>query len=195
LEKLISRTTKVFILFLIYSTHVVAENEHSAMHHQQMIKSTESNLTQAGNDVFATIQEVIVRLNNNPDTDWAKVDIEALRQHLLDMNDMAVNVEVLKQKTLINGLRLAIQGTTARAEKTLVRVFKEHPIYLKRETGWNMKVERYGKQFIVTTTTEKPEQVQKIIALNYIGLMAYGKHHQVHHWGMSTGQNLHAKQH
>ena len=108
---------------------------------------------------------------------------------------MAVNVEVLKQKTLINGLRLAIQGTTARAEKTLVRVFKVHPIYLKRETGWNMKVERYGKQFIVTTTTEKPEQVQKIIALNYIGLMAYGKHHQVHHWGMSTGQNLHAKQH
>lgn len=184
---------KAFIFFLMVSTHTVAENNHSAMHHQQMMKSAESNLTQAGNDIFATIQEVIVRLNNNPDTNWATVDIEALRQHLLDMNDMAVNVEILNRKPLINGLRIALQGTTARAEKTLARVFKVHPKHLKSETGWDMKVERYGKQFIVTTTTEKPEQTQKIIALSYIGLMAYGKHHQLHHWGMSTGQNPHAK--
>jgi hypothetical protein len=186
---------KTYILCLVFSTNIFAENNHSAMHHQQMMKATESNLTQAGNDIFATIQEVIIKLNNNPDTDWSKVDIEALRQHLLDMNDMAVNVEILNQKPLINGLRIALQGTTARAEKTLVRVFKAHPMHLKRETGWDMQVERYGKQFIVTTTTEKPGQTQKIIALSYIGLMAYGKHHQVHHWGMSTGQNPHAKQH
>ncbi len=186
---------KFLVFCLISSSQVFAENEHSAMHHQQMMKVTESNLTQAGNDIFATIQEVIVKLNSNPDTDWSKVDIEALRQHLLDMNDMAVNVEILNRKPIKNGLQLTIQGTTARAEKTLVHVFKVHPMFLKRETGWDMQTQRYGKQFIVTTTTEKPEEVQKIIALSYIGLMAYGRHHQIHHWGMSTGQSPHSQQH
>lgn len=50
------------------------------MHHQ-MMKMSDGKLVQAGNDIFATIQEVIKRLDNNPDTDREKVGVEVLRQH------------------------------------------------------------------------------------------------------------------
>ena len=186
--------TKFFIFCIIFSTQLLAENNHTQMHHQQMMQS-KSNLTQAGNDIFATIQEVIVKLDNNPDTDWHKVNIEALRQHLLDMNDMAINVEVVNKKFLKNGLEVVVQALTTRAETTLERVFKAHPYHLGRETGWDMQVVRKGKQFIVTTITEKTEDVAKIVALSYIGLMAYGNHHQPHHWAISTKQNPHNQHH
>ena len=187
---------KVFIFYLVYSVNIFAEDVHSTMHHEQhMMKTTDSALKEAGNDIFSTIQEVIDKLNNDPDTDWGKVDIEALRQHLLDMNDMATNVEIINQKPLNNGLEVVVQALTARAETTLAKVFNVHPVYLKRETGWNMLVVRNNKQFIVSTTTQDPKQVKKIIALSYIGLMAYGNHHQPHHWGISTSQNPHGKHH
>jgi len=186
--------TKFFIFCIIFSTQLLAENNHTQMHHQQMMQS-KSNLTQAGNDIFATIQEVIVKLDNNPDTDWHKVNIEALRQHLLDMNDMAIHVEVINQKVLKNGLEVVVRPLTIRAETTLERVFKAHPYHLGRGTGWDMQVVRKGKQFIVTTITEKTEDVAKIVALSYIGLMAYGNHHQPHHWAISTKQNPHNQHH
>lgn len=187
---------KVFMFCLAYSVNLSAEEAHSNMHHQHhMMQTMEGSLKEAGNDIFATIQEVIDQLENDPETDWSKVNIEALRQHLLDMNDMAVNIDVINQKPLVNGLEVTIQATTMRAKQTLLKVFNVHPMHLKRETGWDMQVVQNKEHFIVTTTSKDLKQVNKIIALSYIGLMAYGNHHQPHHWGISTSQNPHGKHH
>jgi hypothetical protein len=53
------------------------------MHHND--SDTITPLTEPGNDIFGTIQEVVQKLEANPDTDWSQVDLEALRQHLIDM--------------------------------------------------------------------------------------------------------------
>lgn len=186
----------ICLVFLIQSSAALAADGHSGMnHHAHNIDSSASQLTEAGNDVFGTLQEVIKKLNNNPDTDWAKVDIEALRQHLLDMHDMTLNVEVISQKSIRHGLQAIIKPTTARAEVALDRVFKAHPGQLQRETGWQMSVTKNGKHYTLTTTSTKPEEAIKIRGLGYIGLMAYGNHHQPHHWGMATGNNPHAGHH
>lgn len=52
-------------------------------HQQKHLQYIE--LTESGTDLFATIQEVIRKLEANPDTDWSKVNLEALREHLRDM--------------------------------------------------------------------------------------------------------------
>ncbi len=148
-------------------------------------------LTEAGNDAFGTIQEVIAKLDSDPNTDWSKVDIEALREHLLDMNDMTINVEVISQTAIDNGLEILLQPTTLRAQGALDRVFKAHPAQLKLETNWTMQVSEIEEQYTIVVTTEKPEEVAKIRGLGYIGLMAYGSHHQSHHWSMATGINPH----
>lgn len=190
------KTLLAIALFLPLSVTAIAaeHSEHSAMmHHEHQMSATNAPLTEAGNDAFGTIQEVIKKLNADPDTDWKQVNIEALRQHLLDMNDMTLNVEVISQKPVHNGLQAIIKPTTARAALALSRVFKAHPAQLNRETGWRMKVVKQNDRYILTTTSANPEEVDKIRGLGYIGLMAYGNHHQFHHWAMATGKNPHAK--
>lgn len=189
---------KILILFFLalftYATGSFAGDNHSGMlHHEQMIEIPGTVLTEAGNDAFGTIQEVVMKLNNDPETDWTKVNIEALRQHLLDMNDMTLHVEVITQEYIPGGLKAIVRPTTDRAALALERVFKAHPAQLKNETGWDMQVVNNNNLFILTITSENSNDVSKIRGLGYIGLMVYGNHHQPHHWAMATGSNPHAE--
>jgi len=175
---------------------VSAAEDHSSMpNHKHSMKSKAIPLTEAGNDAFGTIQEVIKKLNSNPDTDWSKVNIEALRRHLVDMHDMVYDVKVISQKPVKHGLKVIMRPTTRRAARALPRVFKAHPAQLQRETGWRMVVKKSSRRYILTITSQKAEDVNKIRGLGYIGVMAYGSHHQVHHWAMPTGSNPHHMHH
>ena len=62
-----------------------------------------------------------------------------------------------------------------------------HPSMLKQEKGWNMATKQEGEQWTMTVTTEKTSEVEKIRGLGYIGLLAEGAHHQLHHWMIATG--------
>src|SRR5665213_2414926 len=44
--------------------------------------------TQPGQSAFAAIQEIVAILEADPKTDWSRVNIEALRQHLIDMDNV-----------------------------------------------------------------------------------------------------------
>ena len=44
--------------------------------------------TMPGQDAFGAIQEIVRILEADPKTDWSKVNLEALRQHLIDMKDV-----------------------------------------------------------------------------------------------------------
>lgn len=67
-----------------------APMDHSAM----MAASTAGLPTEAGQAAFATIAEIVAILTADPATDWAKVDIEALRQHLIDMDNVTLRAAV-----------------------------------------------------------------------------------------------------
>jgi hypothetical protein len=183
-------------LLFIYGTVAIAAEEHTAMMtHKPKADSSDKKLTEAGNDAFGTIQEVIRRLNSDPNTDWSKVNLEALRQHLQDMNDMTLNVEVISQKAIHNGLEVVLRPTTDRAALALDKVFKAHLLQFKKDTGWNMKVVKNNGQYTILTTSDNTKDEAKIRGLGYIGLMVYGDHHQRHHWAMATGNNPHKMQH
>jgi hypothetical protein len=188
---------KTLIIGFLLSSVLYASGDHMGNHlHEGKMMSHMSEdgktiLIEAGNDAFGTIQEVIKKLENDPDTDWSKVDIEALRVHLSDMQDMTLNIEVISQKNIPNGVEVIIKATTPRANRALRRAFMAHPSQMKKETGWDMEVEEKNKSFIIKAITSKKHGIDKIRALGYIGLMAYGSHHQPHHWMMATGENPH----
>ncbi|SMN02217.1 hypothetical protein SPONN_618 [uncultured Candidatus Thioglobus sp.] len=182
----------ILIVGILTCASVVYAADEYSTEHQQMIMQKESPLTEAGNDIFGTIQEVITNLNANLNTDWDKVNIEALKEHLLDMRDMTVNVEVINQNKLKNGSEILIRPTNKRSIQAMKRVLSAHPAQLKKETNWQMQVQKQGDKYLLITTTDKPTEVSKIIGLGYIGLMAHGSHHQPHHWSMATGNNPHS---
>ncbi len=182
-----------FIIFLMLTTSVYAKDvqSHPTRHEMHKPSVSDSPLTEAGNDVFGTIQEVIRKLNHDPKVDWSKVNLEALRRHLVDMNDMTLNIEVISQQTIDKGLKILIRPTTLRSASALHRVFAVHPAQLKDETGWKMWVQKIEQTYSLTITTENPDEVHQIKALGYIGIMASGNHHQVHHSMMAKGENPH----
>jgi len=152
---------------------------------------TATPLTSAGNYAFWTIQEAIEKLDADPDTDWSKVNLEALRQHLVDMQNFTLNVNVLSQHPISNGMQAVIHPVNKDAAASLQRVLAAHPAQLRQETGWEMTVSKQKGNYVISVVTKDPAQVARINGLGYIGVMAVGAHHQVHHWAMAKGLNPH----
>lgn len=145
-------------------------------------------LSAPGNQLFGAIQETITALEQDPNTNWKQVNLEALHQHLLDMKAFTENVEVLEKQPIEQGVVLQVQPSTERAQVALKRVLSMHPSMLKKEKGWTMKSVQKNGVWTIRCTSPKPDEVPKIRALGYIGLLAAGAHHQHHHWMIATGQ-------
>jgi len=154
-----------------------------AQHHMH---SQSTPLTESGNDIFGAIQQVINQLEQNPNTDWSQVDLEALRQHLLDMKAFTEEVEVLSQSPIDQGIEIQVKPQSDLAIKALTNVLSKHPSMLKSEMGWDMIATQKDEYWVITCTTEKASEVDKIRGLGYIGLLAAGAHHQLHHWMVAT---------
>jgi hypothetical protein len=99
----------VAIIIVILSQKQKTMNYTSGMEHSSdmnhsinsadhtITRNSNSVLSEAGTDPFAVIQEAIALLEANSDTDWSAVNIEALRSHLVEMQDMTLNVTVEQQ--------------------------------------------------------------------------------------------------
>jgi len=169
-------------LFVILAMYL---SQPASAQHQHPMNS--SPLTMPGNEIFGTIQEVVQKLEADPNTDWSKVNLEALRQHLLDMKAFTEEVQVISQKPIDNGAEMLVQPESERAVGALKRLFSMHPMMLKSEKGWDMTANQNGSKWDITCTTKVKSEVEKIRGLGYIGLLTEGAHHQMHHWMIATG--------
>jgi hypothetical protein len=68
-----------------------------------------SEPTLSGQDAFGAIQEVVRILDADPNTDWSKVNISALREHLIDMNEVTLHAAAI-ERSLDNGIEIAVTG-------------------------------------------------------------------------------------
>ena len=71
-----------------------------------------------GQDAFGAIAEVVQMLDADPSTDWSKVDLERLRQHLIDMDEVTMRSMIVgwSEKTA----ELSIAATPAPAPDPLL---------------------------------------------------------------------------
>lgn len=188
----------IAIVAILASSMIFSQIDPASMKHflvhgvpASSVKTT-AILTESGTDPFATVQEIIAQLEANPNTNWEKVNIEALRLHLVQMQDMIMNVKV-SQQSIKNGFQAVVVPTTDRALKSMISVLSAHPAQLRAETGWDMQVSRDNKVFTLTVTVNNPKKVSKIRGLGYVGIMAYGRHHPAHHWAIASGNNPHVE--
>ena len=170
-----------------HDTHMIQEPAQAGI---TMVST--SPLTETGNAIFATLQEVVNQMLLDDDTEWEKVDLESLRQHLIDMENFTVNVQVISKTNIEQGVQIIIDPSTIQAAGSLDRALSAHPAMLEQETGWRMISEKSGNNYRLEITSTNPEDVIKIRALGYIGIMTMGSHHQPHHWAMASGNNPHS---
>ena len=178
-------------LSLVLATPVASAEEMS--HHQGNSADMRHHqvLTEPGDDAFGTIQEVVRKLRENPHTDWSKVNLEALRQHLIDMDNFTKRVSVIDQHNIESGVEIRVRADDEQANHSLARALSVHPRMIKQEFGWNIKVSGKGPEYLMRVTSPHPEDTTQIRGLGYIGIMALGDHHKAHHWAIATGENPH----
>jgi hypothetical protein len=141
--------------------------------------------TMPGQDAFGAIQEVVQILDSDPTTDWSKVNIAALREHLIDMNEVTLHAAATEQP-LANGIEIAVTGE-GRTLLALKRMVPAHVGELVR-IGWNAKTEDLPNGVKLTVTSDDPKLMTKLKALGFMGIMVQGGHHQPHHLMIAKGE-------
>lgn len=145
-------------------------------------------LTEGGQSAFAAIQEVVARLVADPDTDWRRVDIEALRQHLIDMNNVTLRAGV-EARPVEGGARFEATSTERSVRHSIRAMVPAHAATMDGVEGWSLQAEQIPGGAALTVTGADPERIR---ALGFIGVMTVGMHHQAHHFALASGQSQHA---
>jgi hypothetical protein len=142
--------------------------------------------TMPGQDAFGAVQEIVQILEADPKTDWSKVNLEALRQHLIDMNEVTLRAAAAATET-DGGLSVAVTGS-GRTLAAIQRMVPAHAAALNGRNGWSVTAAAAADGVLLTVTARDPKEAQHIRGLGFIGLMASGAHHQPHHLAMATGE-------
>jgi hypothetical protein len=138
-----------------------------------------------GQDAFGAIQEVVQILEADPTTDWPKVNINALRQHLVDMNEVTLRAAAA-ERVIDNRFEITVTGE-GRTLDAIKRMVPAHVAELGK-LGWNAKTEDVSNGMKLTVTTSDPNELTKLKALGFMGIMVQGGHHQPHHLMMAKGE-------
>lgn len=159
---------------------------HGMMHRQDTATSDQPSLP--GQDAFGAIQEVVRLLEADPATNWSKVNIGLLREHLIDMDEVTLHA-VADEKPLDNGIEILVTGE-GRTADAIKRMVPAHAHALSA-TGWNAKTEDLPNGVKLVVTSDDPAQVTRLKALGFMGIMVQGSHHQMHHLMMAKGEFTH----
>ncbi|NVO29006.1 hypothetical protein HJ526_16360 [Donghicola sp. C2-DW-16] len=160
-----------------------------AMHSGHMA-ATEPTLTEPGQGAFAAIAEVVKVLEADPETDWTRVDLAALRAHLVDMDRLVTGTQV-EETVLPDGIRSFATGD-ADTIAALLRMVPAHAAELAKDPRWSVRATERENGVELEVTSTDPATVARIQGLGFFGLMASQDHHRAHHLMIARGQNAHA---
>jgi hypothetical protein len=163
--------------------------QHGGMHEMHMQQMGGPRMP--GQDAFGAIAEVVRLLDADPNTDWSKVNLERLRQHLIDMNEVVLRATVT-QTSVPGGLSMEITGS-GRTEQAIRGMVTPHAAELDRMPLYVAKAEPMtgGVRLTVTSkTADDAKAVARLRGLGFIGLLTTGAHHGPHHLAMAKGEML-----
>ena len=141
-----------------------------------------------GQGAFAAIQEIVGILEADPRTDWSKVDIGALRQHLMDMDSVTLHAQV-ESTSIDGGVRFTVTGEGP-VRQSVQRMVMAHAAVMNGVGGWKMTAAETQTGATLSVTTPARD-ARKLQALGFFGVMARGMHHQAHHLMIARGDHPH----
>ncbi len=158
---------------------------HAAMSQEQAAVPSEG-----GQAAFAAIQEIVAMLEADPQTDWSKVNIEALREHLVDMHDVTLRAHATSEE-IAGGIRYSATGEGSVVESIRRMVFA-HAKVMNGVGGWTYQASEIPNGAALIVKVTDPGDIAEVKALGFIGILAKGSHHQAHHLMIATGRDPHS---
>ncbi|WP_053252957.1 hypothetical protein [Ensifer adhaerens] len=123
-------------------------------------------------------------------TDWSRVDVEGLRQHLIDMQNVTLATQVSSSE-FGGGLRFEATSDTPAVAASIGRMVVAHVMTMDGVNGWRLEAAEIPGGATLTVTPAQASDLDKIRGLGFIGVMTVGMHHQEHHLAIATGQSPH----
>ncbi|SDB20990.1 hypothetical protein [Belnapia rosea] len=145
-----------------------------------------ASLTVPGQDAFGAVQEIVSILLADPATDWAKVNLDGLRGHLVDMHEVTLRADAAVRR-VEGGIEVAVTGQ-GRTLDAIRRMVPAHAREIDGRDGWQAGAGELPNGVTLTVTSADPLQATMIRGLGFIGVMAIGSHHQAHHLAMARGE-------
>ena len=187
---------KAFLIAAALAILVSAAAAGQTMKHDQMMHGNQAGMMtnsvlpqETGQSAFAAIQEIVAMLEANPATDWSRVDIEALRQHLIDMNNVTLGAVVTANEKG-GSMQFAVVGDE-QVQASIRRMLLAHAATMNGVDGWKFAAETSDDGATLTVTPPDQASMTKLRALGFIGIMTLGMHHQQHHWMLANGMSPH----
>lgn len=146
---------------------------------------------QAGQAAFAAITQVVRVLEADSSTDWSRVDLEALRQHLIDMDLVTLRSRV-RQQPVPGGLAMEVTGEEEVAG-AIRRMVGMHARVLPGAGPWRATASEIADGMRLVVTAVEPADaavVARIRGLGFIGMMTEGEHHAEHHLMLARGMGM-----
>jgi len=142
--------------------------------------------SEAGQSAFAAIAEIVELLSSNPETDWSKINITRLREHLVDMEMLTTEAAATHSKKG-DTITYIVRGT-GRALSAVQSMVPAHAEQLNKTTSWKVKTQAMEDGIQMSISTKSKADQSKLMALGFFGVMSIGAHHQSHHLAMSKGE-------
>lgn len=124
-------------------------------------------LMERGQSAFAAIQEIVAQLMADPTRDWSRVDIEALRQHLIDMDNVALRARVPVEE-IEGGAQFKAISEDAAVTGSIRAMVPAHAATMVGVEGWTMQAAEIPGGAALVVTGADPERIR---ALGFIGVM------------------------
>ncbi len=140
---------------------------------------------------YAAIAEIVRILKADSTTDWSTVDLEAVRQHMIDMDAVTMRAHV-KQQSVPGGATMLVTGDVSTAP-AIKRMLASHAAALDGESQYHATAEpiQGGMRFTVTARDPNDAKLVAIIrGLGFAGLITEGDHHARHHMMLARGDAM-----
>lgn len=150
---------------------------------------TSGSPKETGQSQFAAIAEIVTLLRDDPETNWAQVDIKALRDHLVEMDNVTARASV---ERTVDGMSVTFTVTGDQViAASIKRMVLAHSPMLQGSSGWTVIAEKMegGATMVVRTSSE--DEMGQVLGLGFFGLMTIGAHHQRHHLMIAKGRSPH----
>lgn len=155
----------------------------------QHVHGTSNHPVETGQSAFAAISEIVQILSKDPKTDWEKVNIQALRDHLRDM-ELVTTEASIDIRIDGNSVEFIVFGA-GDVEQAVQRMTLAHAPMLQASSGWLVTAEPSKGGAIMRIAVKSDDDLARVRGLGFFGIMTIGAHHQAHHLEIASGNDPH----